>query len=358
MAIALKERIDPYLSVRAFGLTFGGLLLASLLISALIIVLAPKPEVSSAITVPLGGEATVEEMAQPLPVGTLNPEDKQMAAPDAPPAPEEKSRPPVEDALAGLHENSPFGMVPVIRKADQMTAYKAYQPAFEALPTTKALISLVMVDYGLSKTASRQAVEKLPDTVTLALSPYAQDSQQWTTAARQDGHEVWLGLPLQSKEYGQNDTGAQTLLVNGSIETNKARLMMSLGKATGYVGVVDLDSPAFSNNAADLERIYNNITERGLALAQADTHDHLTAEYAKARKVPFIQNNLWIDEDPSPIAVAEHLKKLEQVALNGRIAVGFFHPYPAVIEAVAKWQTNLDAQSLQMAPLSGSIAQE
>ena len=104
---------------------------------------------------------------------------------------------------------------------------------------------------------------------------------------------------------------------------------LELMTATGYAGVIDLDTPAFSDAAADLENIYSAIAERGLALAQGNPKDTVTGAFAASHKAPFIQNDVWIDKSVSPQAVAEELEKLKQLALNGNIAVGFFHPYPA-----------------------------
>ena len=56
--------------------------------------------------------------------------------------------------------------------------------------------------------------------------------------------------------------------------------------------------------------------------------------------------------------MAEELEKLKQLALNGNIAVGFFHPYPAVIAAIKDWSLQLGKDKIQLAPLSAAINQK
>jgi polysaccharide deacetylase 2 family uncharacterized protein YibQ len=355
----LKEHANPYFSFRVFSLTLAGLVTLSALTAAIIAFRAHPSETVISVTIPLGGENVAEDIPHPVTAGELTADD--LGGPEAEPsAPkvEETPRPAVEDAVAGLHENTPFGLVPVIRKPDGLTAFKAYRSKFSPAASTKALISLVMVDYGLSPKLSAQAIGDLPKGVTLALSPYSQDAQKWVTDARQDGHEVWLGLPLQGSDFGLSDSGPQTILVNASVEQNKGRLLSNLGKATGYAGVITPGTSAFSNNASDLDRIYSDIMERGLALVQTHPKDTLTGEFAITHKAPFIQNDLWIDLNATPAAVMLELEKLKQMASYGRVAVGFFHPYPSVIAAVKDWQDELKNSNIELAPLSASIEQK
>lgn len=359
-----KTRLEPYISLKVFGLTFGGLVALSLLGTAGLALTSGQAEIDTNVTIPLGASnSTVEDMstqeAGNLNAGDLGGEPGHAAATaDLHPEPPKPVRAPIEDAIAGLHESTPFGMVPIIRKSDGMTAFKGYRREFTPSPTARGLISLVMVDYGLSKTASDAALQELPEGTTLALSAYSTDAQKMTTSARQKGHEVWLGLPVQSSDFGNDDSGNQTILVNASVDQNKSRLLTTLGKATGYVGVIDMDTPAFTDNAADLDSIYTSILDRGLALAQGNPKDTLTGEFAITHKAPFVQNDMWIDQEVSKEAVNRELAKLQQIALNGGTAVGFFHPYPAVVKAINDWQDDLAKDQIELAPLSAVIEQK
>lgn len=355
----LKERLDPHLSVRAFALTLGALLGTTLLGTGILALTSGGNTIDATVTIPLTGNATVEDMTGQVTAGNLNAGDMGVDEPGTvPAAPVQKERPPVEDAIAGLHENTPFGLVPIVRKSDGMTAFKGYKADFVAGETTKAIISFVMVDYGLSKAVSEKAISSLPAGVTFALSSYSADAQKMTTSARQEGHEVWLTLPIQNATYGNSDSGNQTILVNASVDQNKARLLESLGKATGYAGVIDVDSPAFKDSAADLDSIYTNIVTRGLALAQGNPKDTLTGEFAAMNKAPFVQNDVWIDTTLTREAIDAEIKKLMQLALNGGAAVGFFRPYPAVIAAIHDWQMTFAAEQIELAPLSAAIEQK
>lgn len=417
MAETLKERLEPYISVRVFGLTLAGLVGVSLAVVIGLALSSGQQEVETSVVLPLAEQPPVAGHPEETPAestgevtpGHLSPADIAVTEPVAPPAdpvtathgeqsqpahtvttapalpdPRAVEQPPqhgsanigsppvvpspditekkpaavIEDAVAGLHQSTPQGMVPVIRKDDGMTAFKAYSVEFMPPADTKAIISLVMVDFGLSQAVSEKAIANLPGAVTFSLSPYSREAQKLTTAARQGGHEVWLHVPIQHITYGTDDTGSLSILVNASIDQNKARLMSSLGKATGYAGVIDMDTPAFGDAAADLDSIYSAIVDRGLALAQGNPKDTMTGAFAATHKAAFIQNDIWIDRSAAPADVAQELEKLRQIALNGNIAVGFFHPYPAVIAAIKEWSVQLGHDNIHLAPLSASIKQK
>ena len=116
-----------------------------------------------------------------------------------------------------------------------------------------------------------------------------------------------------------------------------------------------MDTPGFSESSADLDRIYSTVLERGLGLAQANPKDTLTGEFAITHKAPFIQNDVWIDEKATPEAVTAQLEKLKSLATEGQIAVGFFNPYPSVIEAINEWKDTLSHDQIELAPLSAAI---
>ena len=123
MLAALKERMDSYISIRVFSLTLAGLVGFSALTAAIITFTSSSPDPIVSITVPLGGENTVEDLPEPVTAGELN--DGDMHGPEPAEQKTETISHPIEDAVAGLHQNTPFGMIPVICEQDGLTAFKA-----------------------------------------------------------------------------------------------------------------------------------------------------------------------------------------------------------------------------------------
>jgi polysaccharide deacetylase 2 family uncharacterized protein YibQ len=380
MQTSLASTLNEYFSLKVFYVTFTALVSAAVLVGGFLVIIGSGEKGEDAlhlssleISVPLQKDqakeiaiaTTAEAVPEEHPAAPqeeITPSELSPADTAPTPPPEEQNAAhethPVEDALAGLHETTPFGMVPIVRKEDGMTAFKAYAAPFTLASNTKALVALVMVDYGLSEKSSKEAIEKLPLGVTLSSSPYAREAQTWITKARERGLEVWMGLPTQGKSFLENDTGPQTILPHGALEQNRDRLLTTLGKATGYAGVIDLDIPDFTGAEPELETVYRTIAERGLGLAQASPQDTTTGSFAVDLNAPFIQSDAWIDSLPTEESTLKELEKLEQRALNGRVSVGFFHPHPSVIKAIASWQKTAQDRGLQLAPLTASIEEK
>lgn len=327
----LTERLDPHFSLRTFGMAFAGFLT----LFALPVVyfgatgkIETQPGIS--VIVPISSDNSVSLQSE-----GLRPDDKALQTPPAqqvtaiPANPADQAVDVIEDAVAGLHETTPYGLVPVIRATDKLTAFQAYRAPFTPAPGIQGTVSLVMVDFGLSKTLSGEAL-KIPG-LTYAVNPYNASAQTWISQARQSGHEVWLTLPVQTAAYPAVDTGPNTLLADLKPEENEARLLKSLAVATGYVGLIN---PGAS---FDFAPVKNTLIARGLGVV--DSGD----------------TQFWIDNDLSPAALQAKLNQLSQTASHKGRAIAFFHPYPSVLKAVADWSAGLQKNSLQLAPLSAAV---
>ena len=256
----------------------------------------------------------------------------------------------------GLFEDTPFGSVPIRSKSDDKTVFDAYQIPYIPLAGARGVIALVMVDYGLSEHMSKASIISLPPYVTFVTSPYSREIQDKIDLARAASHEIWLDTPIQSKNFGLDDTGPLTLLSGLNDEQNHTRLLHILSLAHGYVGISFLNSPAFQGADKGLENIFSIIEQRGLGLASSDLEDGLSAVFANRHtKIPFAKNQLWIDANQGNIEVEKTLKQLEQKALNNYVAIAFIKPQPKLFPVIKEWEKTLSQQSLQLVPLSAAI---
>lgn len=349
------------LSPKVFGITLGGLIVAfSLAVGGMSFVVPPLPvpPVSEG-TITLPKAMAAQEEISPPSASTPDPQGETPTPPleETPPPTHEQAnvQAPVEDSIAGLAETTDYGMLPQIRKEDGLTPFKAYQASFAPRAGTKALVSLVMVDFGLSSTSSLSALNNLPKGITYVVSPYTLDLQSWVTRARERGSEVWLSLPLQTRDYPNNDSGPLTVLAGSGEDANKARLLSALGKATGYPGVLLTGSPSFDTDKAGLDSVFASLAERGLGVVQADPQDRLTSSYATQKSLPFIQATHWIDTSLEKEKVEARLQQIEKDAIERRTTIAFFHPYPSLLDHLTGWKKELEAKGIELAPLSAAI---
>ncbi len=260
----------------------------------------------------------------------------------------------VKAPVPGLYVSENIGNIPVIRQ-DGLSAFQAYRKPydFSSIPGAKAIVSLVVVDFGLSDPASEAAIKKMPADVTFLMSPYAGKPDEWREKARSDGHELWLSLPLEPEDPLENDTGSLTLMTDTALDVNLQRLGRILGRTTGYTGVVATRDTIFYKSDIESREIINSILNRGLAYADASTDiQPLSQAVSLSSEKPYVQADIWIDDYSTPDSIQQKLEDLMNMAIDRGYAVGFLRPLPSSMEAIHNWIPGLRTQNILLAPLS------
>lgn len=275
----------------------------------------------------------------PNPTGNIRTSTETTALPAAP--------------IDGLYESSPKGRLPVIRKSDGMTPFKAYRRAFDRSSAKGPIVSIAVMDIGISSSASTAALTEMPPEVSLDLSPYATDPDKLVAAAREKGHEVWLTLPVESDDYPRVDTGANTLLIGMPEQQNAIKLAQTLASTVGYAGVITSHNPAFMRSLSDMKPVLNALYDRGLGFVDSsETPGAEPQTLALHRNAPYASVDEWIDMPATPEDIQKALTKLEQKAREHGSAVGLIRPLPVSYQEITKWIAGLKDRGLVLAPLS------
>ncbi|HPD82418.1 MAG TPA: divergent polysaccharide deacetylase family protein [Alphaproteobacteria bacterium] len=257
--------------------------------------------------------------------------------------------------VPGLYENTPAGTIPQIRQEDGLTAFKAYKHPF-IKQGDKPVLSIVITDLGLSQKTTETVIEKFPDVVTLAFSPYAPDLKNLVKKTRDNGHEAWLMLPLETQNFPLNDPGPLTLLSNASTAKNQDRLNQLMASADGYVGFISPADHAFSAEDANINPAIKEIFARGLAVFDGKTSSQsFVKQIAEKEGYPYAKNDFWLDDDLSPLALNQSLRKAIEHAQATGSATLMLHPYPASIKALEKFLDSETLSQFQLAPASATV---
>lgn len=259
------------------------------------------------------------------------------------------------EKISELFTESSFGDVPK-RTADGKTVFDAYKLSYIADAGAKGVISLVMVDYGLSDDVFKSSLMGLPPYVTFVISPYSSEFQKKIDMARAAQHEVWLDAPIQTEGFGVDDTGPVTLLSGFNNEQNTARLQRLLSLGFGYAGINFMNKPSFSDAEDGLKHIFEDIESAGIGLVSADPEDKFSSFIAsRKKKIPYTTNTVWLDGGKSEVDFARSLKGLEQVALDKYVVVAYIPAQPSRFAQIKDWATELKTSGLQLVPLSAAI---
>jgi uncharacterized protein len=173
------------------------------------------------------------------------------------------------DALAAISpdpsllEDGPFGPLPRIGPDGRRPLF-AYARPFD-FEDARPKVAVLVVGLGLQAELFEAALA-LPGAIGLQLSPHAPDLAALVGRARDAGHEVLLGLPMEPADYPASDPGPHTLLADSSRADNLKRLDWVLSRAPGYVAVAG--GGAGFAGSEHVAAVLDVLARRGLALIE------------------------------------------------------------------------------------------
>lgn len=266
-----------------------------------------------------------------------------------------QSRQPLNAAPAqGLVQASGLGPLPMIG-VDGRQPWRTYARPFDR-SNKKPRIAIVVTGLGLSSAATNIAIQSLPGAITLAFAPYANRLHEWIRLARSAGHEVLLNIPMEPVNYPEYDPGPQTLLTSLPPEENVERLLWTLSRATGYVGVAEFMGSRFTTSRKHLRPILKMLKKRGLMFLDSKSASRsLAPVLADDIGIPFAANDRLIDEKASRHAIDRQLKALEANAKKNKRAIGIGSPYPVTLERIANWVKGINKRGFVLAPISAMV---
>ena len=136
-------------------------------------------------------------------------------------------------------------------------------------PGAPPRVAILVTGLGLPDGPPQAALKGLPAQVSVAYGAYA-GLQDGVAAARADGHEVLLQIPLEPPNYPTVDPGPHTLLTTLPPADNVKRLQWLMSRYTGYVGVTNHMGAKFQASAESIGPVLEELKRRGLLYVDAE----------------------------------------------------------------------------------------
>ncbi|WP_377809495.1 divergent polysaccharide deacetylase family protein [Azospirillum sp. A29] len=221
------------------------------------------------------------------------------------------------------------------------------------VPQGRPIIAIVIDDMGLDrKRSSRMA--GLHGPLTLSWLPYARDLSVQSKAARANGHELMLHMPMEPSVKA--DPGPNALLVSLDKGEIVKRFRAALDSFDGYVGVNNHMGSRFTADRAALAPVLTELHRRGLLwLDSRTTPNSAGIGLAQELKMPWVGRDVFLDNVETVAAVKAQLTKTEQVAKRQGYAVAIGHPHDATIEALASWLPDVQKRGFVLVPVSAVV---
>jgi uncharacterized protein len=253
-----------------------------------------------------------------------------------------------------LVEVSRHGTLPRIAP-DGTRPADVYARAVRPLPNKKdgPRVAIVVGGLGISAGLTQQAIAKLPGPVTLAFPPYGAQVERDAAAARTDGHEVLLQLPMEPFDYPDNDPGPHTLLTTLNADQNIDRMHWLMSRFQGYVGVAGYMGARFTSTEQSLAPVLKETAKRGLLYVDDGASSRsLAGQIASANNMPFAKAEIVLDAVPTPAQIDKALTRLEALARERGVAIGFASAVPVAIDRIAQWAKAAEGRGLQLVPIT------
>lgn len=253
-----------------------------------------------------------------------------------------------------LIEQSEMGPLPV-RGPDGRRAADVYARPWSG--TRGARIALVIGGLGLSQTGTQDAITRLPPEITLAFAPQGNSLGRWMQAARADGHEIMMQLPLEPFDYPRVNPGRNTLTVEAEVRHNIENLYWALSRTTNYTGVMNYMGARFTSDPEAFAPIMRELGERGLSYLDDGSSARSIAETLAAESdVPYAQGDVVIDQSRDRGNILAKLDELEATARARGFAVGTGTAFDVTVDAVAAWAKEVRKRGIEIVPVSAVTA--
>jgi polysaccharide deacetylase 2 family uncharacterized protein YibQ len=250
-------------------------------------------------------------------------------------------------------EQSPQGPLPVIAP-DGRRPLDVYARPWSG--ARGARVAIVIGGLGLSQTGSQQAIRTLPGEVTLAFSPEGNSLVRWMQAARQDGHEVLMQIPLEPFDYPRVNPGRSTLTVDAPPAATLENLHRAMGRITNYTGVMNYMGARFTAEPAAMTPVMQDVAKRGLLYLDDGTSARSRADAIAAQQgAPFAAADMLIDATQDRGAILKKLDELERIARARGTAIATGSAFEVTVEAVTSWANEAKARGIEIVPISALV---
>lgn len=259
------------------------------------------------------------------------------------------------DPEPGLMESTSDGILPIIGK-DGKLPWQVYSRPFDTRDP-RPRIAIVLTGMGLNSMVSKAAIKDMPGEVSLAVSPYADNVQNWVNRARSRGHEVLMHVPMEPDTYPMDDPGPHTLLTGVEPQTNIDRLHWVMSRATGYAGLVNFMGTRFTEDQSAIQPVLTEMLKRGVYFLDNNTADDSQVSTVAARlNMPLSVNSVVIDDIPTAKRIDDMLGEVTRIARRDGQVVAMAAAYPITLERLKKWIETLQARGYVLAPVSATVA--
>lgn len=212
-------------------------------------------------------------------------------------------------------------------------------------------IAILVTELGGDAELGVTAIDRLPAGFGLAFLPGQAATRTLARKAAADGHEVWVGLPMQPKGWPRVSPGPNTLLVDDPAAINARRVEWALAQVDRPSGAYTMMGSAFTSSATAMAPVADAIRRHGIVLLDARSIGATVA----ARTVEEVggkalSNDMFVDGEPTRRAISAALDRLVRQAQARGHAIGIARGLPVTLDMLPEWAATLEERGVTLVP--------
>lgn len=227
------------------------------------------------------------------------------------------------------------------------------------VPAGVPRLAIVIDDMGLEGALSREAVRDLPAGVTFSFLPYGRETGALALAARTDGHEIFIHVPMEPVAHDgavldMGPHGLKVGMTNVEIEDNLVQNIKGLEDIAA--GVNNHMGSRFTAWPDGMRVVLSVLQREGLMFLDSKTIAPTAVRKASAGlDLPVMERDVFLDHVPEVERVREELAKAVELAKKRGFALAIGHPLPVTLEVLRADLPEIVSSGVVLVPVSAGI---
>lgn len=234
---------------------------------------------------------------------------------------------------------------------------KSFRPESSRKTGEPAQAAIIMDDLGYNLEAARDAC-RLGLPLTLSILPFSPHAVSSAQVAHENGLEVMLHLPMESREH--HDTEKYTLgLIEARLSDKDVRekVREEIFQVPYIRGVNNHMGSLLTEDESKMEIVLSVLREAGLYFIDSRTSAASRGvNVARRLGVPAAGCDLFLDSPDDAAALEKNLRALLRIAGKRGWALGIVHPYPATLETLKDCGPLFEEQGVELVPASRIVS--
>lgn len=223
-------------------------------------------------------------------------------------------------------------------------------PAQTADHTPLIPISIIIDDLGDLQKNGLRAIQ-LPGNITYAVIPHTPHSQSLARTAHHMGKEIMVHMPMESMDDRRLGRGGLRLEM-AELEF-KQTLKAGIAAIPYASGLNNHMGSLLTRHPGHMQWLMEILSNGQLYFIDSRTTAQTVAlQLAQENQIPSRQRDIFLDNDPSPAAVANQFNRLVAQAKKMGTAVAIGHPHDATLDLLERQIPQLQARGLKLVPIS------